>query len=120
MLVHTGWDISFRKRLNDWEIERVALLLGKIGQVSISTTEVDIPLWKHNGNGIFSLKSAYTRGLQVTNTNSQCKWNISGKAAFLPKLSASLGWLSKGLALTQEVLQKKKRIGFKVFSVYGD
>ena len=28
-----GWDISFRRRLNDWEIERVALLLGKIGQV---------------------------------------------------------------------------------------
>ena len=45
---------------------------------------------------------------------------IFGKAAFLPKLCASLGWLSKGLALTQEVLQKKKRIGFKVFSVYGD
>ena len=68
-----GWDISFRRRLNDWEIERVAMLLGKIGQVSISSTEVDIPLWKHNGDGIFSVKSAYTRGFQVTDTNTQCK-----------------------------------------------
>ena len=47
--------------------------MGKIGQVSISSTEVDIPLWKQYGNGIFSVKSAYTRGHQVTNTNTKYK-----------------------------------------------
>lgn len=57
-----------------------------------------MPLWKHNGNGIFSVKIAYKRGLHVTNTNTQYKWNDFYKKTFLPKLSASLDWLSKGPA----------------------
>ncbi|KAH0634712.1 hypothetical protein KY290_035831 [Solanum tuberosum] len=104
-----GWDISFRRCLNDWEIERVALLLGKIGQVSISSTEVDIPLWKYNGNGIFSVKSAYTRGLQVTNTNTQCKWNYFWKSSIPTKVKCFTWLVIKRACLTQEVLQKKKR-----------
>ncbi|KAF3656492.1 putative omega-hydroxypalmitate O-feruloyl transferase-like [Capsicum annuum] len=35
------WDISFRRLLNDWEIEQVALLLGKIDQVFISNAETE-------------------------------------------------------------------------------
>ena len=83
---------KFRRRLNNWEIERVTLLLGNIGQVSISSTEVDIPLWKHNGDGIFSVKSAYTRGFQVTDTNTQCKWNYFWKSS-IPTKVMCFTWL---------------------------
>ena len=33
--IEQGWNISFRRMINVWEIERVAALLGTLGEISI-------------------------------------------------------------------------------------
>lgn len=48
-----GWDLSFRRLLNDWEVERVAELLGKLGGMNINTTVIDRVLLKHIKDGEF-------------------------------------------------------------------
>ena len=42
-----GWDLAFRRLVNDWEVERVAKLLGKIGGISINTNFTDKMVRKH-------------------------------------------------------------------------
>ncbi|KAG5625554.1 hypothetical protein H5410_010772 [Solanum commersonii] len=42
-----GWDLAFRRLVNDWELERVVELLGKIGGMSMDTISTDKMLWKH-------------------------------------------------------------------------
>ncbi|KAF3647188.1 putative TMV resistance protein N-like [Capsicum annuum] len=49
-----GWDISFRRSVNDWEIERVAELLGKLGSINLNTYSSGKIQWKHNKDGLFS------------------------------------------------------------------
>ncbi|WMV55343.1 hypothetical protein MTR67_048728 [Solanum verrucosum] len=59
-----GWDLVFRRLLNDWEVERVAEILGMLGGVTINANATDRMLWKHSKDGLFSVNSAYRRGLQ--------------------------------------------------------
>ncbi|KAG5622408.1 hypothetical protein H5410_007626 [Solanum commersonii] len=54
-----GWDISLRRLLNDWEVERVAVLLEKLAGMIITTTATDKILWKHSKDGVFSVSNAY-------------------------------------------------------------
>ncbi|WMV10712.1 hypothetical protein MTR67_004097 [Solanum verrucosum] len=59
-----GWDLVFRRLLNDWEVERVAEILGMLGGVTINANATDGMLWKHSKDDLFSVNSAYRRGLQ--------------------------------------------------------
>ena len=42
-----------RRLLNDWEVERVAVLLEKLAGMIITTTATDKILWKHSKDGVF-------------------------------------------------------------------
>jgi len=46
-----GWDLSFRRLLNDWEVDRVASFLGKLGGINLVTNAPDRVIWKHNKDG---------------------------------------------------------------------
>ncbi|KAG5585966.1 hypothetical protein H5410_046400 [Solanum commersonii] len=60
-----GWDISFRRLLNDWEVDRVASFLGKLGGTNLVTNAPDRVIWKYNKDGKFTVNSAYKKGIQV-------------------------------------------------------
>ena len=60
--------------LTDWEIERVAALLGTLGGISITTTATDRVLWKLSTDGVFSVKSAYNSGLHEMTSGTQYPW----------------------------------------------
>ncbi|WMV26208.1 hypothetical protein MTR67_019593 [Solanum verrucosum] len=60
-----GWDLSFRSLLNDWEVDRVASFLGKLGGTNLVTNAPDRVIWKHNKDGKFTVNSAYKKGIQV-------------------------------------------------------
>ena len=66
-----GWNLSFRRLLNDWEIERVASLLEKLGGISLDTNATDKVTWKHKKEGKFTVNSAYkiVRDLEVLSIN---------------------------------------------------
>ncbi|KAG5576514.1 hypothetical protein H5410_056648 [Solanum commersonii] len=75
-----GWDISLRRLLSDWEVERVAALLEKLAGMIITTTAIDKILWKHNKDGVFSVNNAYKRGPMGTTGAPKYNWNYFWKS----------------------------------------
>ena len=61
-----GWDIAFGRLVNDWEVEWVVELLGKIGGISMN-----------------SISSVYRRGLQLMAGTQNISETISGMGTFL-------------------------------------
>ena len=60
-----GWDLSFRRLLNDWEVDRVASFLGKLGGTNLVTNAPDGIIWKHNKDDRFTVNSTYKKGIQA-------------------------------------------------------
>ncbi|KAH0765964.1 hypothetical protein KY285_001835 [Solanum tuberosum] len=54
-----GWDLSLRRFLNDWEVDRVANLLHEIGDFTGTTSAPDSMRWKHKKDGNFTVKRVY-------------------------------------------------------------
>ncbi|WMV11987.1 hypothetical protein MTR67_005372 [Solanum verrucosum] len=104
-----GWDLVFRRLLNDWEVERVAEILGMLGGVTINANATDRMLWKHSKDGLFSVNSAYRRGLQVMAGRPTHLWNYFWKGDIPTKVKCFTWLVIKRACLTQEVLQKKGR-----------
>jgi hypothetical protein len=53
-----GWNLSWRRRLFQWEEERVSILLALIGGVRISNVE-DSCRWNLDPSGVFTVNSAF-------------------------------------------------------------
>ncbi|WMV09473.1 hypothetical protein MTR67_002858 [Solanum verrucosum] len=104
-----GWNISFRRRLNDWEIEGVAALLGTLGGISIIPTATDRVLWKLSRDGVFSVKSAYKSGLHEMTSGTQYPWRYFWNSVMHAKVKGFTWLVIRRACLTQEVLQKKGR-----------
>lgn len=47
--------------MNDWEIEKVAEMLQKLGEFKGTSTKSDTIPWKHDRDGRFSVKRLYNR-----------------------------------------------------------
>ena len=54
-----GWDLIFRKFLNDWEVDRVAKLLELLEKFPSITNVPDSLRWKHSKDGAFTVSRAY-------------------------------------------------------------
>ncbi|WMV14072.1 hypothetical protein MTR67_007457 [Solanum verrucosum] len=54
-----GWDLRFRRHLNNWEINRVAELLNTLEQYKDLTPNEDNLFWLPDKQGRFSAGSAY-------------------------------------------------------------
>ncbi|KAL3355533.1 hypothetical protein AABB24_019554 [Solanum stoloniferum] len=60
-----GWDLIFRRLMNDWEVDRVASFLGKLGETNLVTNAPDRVIWKHSKDDKFTVNNAYEKGIQV-------------------------------------------------------
>ena len=47
-----GWNVRFKRLLNDWEIGRVAEMLQMLDDFKGTSLEVDVMIWKHNHDGM--------------------------------------------------------------------
>ena len=56
-----GWNFSFRRLLNDWEIGRVAEMIQTLDDFKGTNLEVDVMIWKHNHDGMLSVNRLYNR-----------------------------------------------------------
>lgn len=86
-----GWNLSFRRLLNGWEIERVVDMLNRIeGYHGVSNSD-DYLVW--NGNNNRSSESAlHIIICQILITLVWCGLgNLSGKSKLHSKCSVSLG-----------------------------
>ena len=74
-----GWDLSFRRLLNDWEVDRVASFLGKLGGTNLVTNAPDRVIWKLNKDGKFTVNCAYKKGIQVGVRGYHHHWKSIGE-----------------------------------------
>lgn len=51
------WNVDLRCGLNDWKVEDLAHLLGKVDPFSLRNDVEDHLIWIYASNGIFSVKS---------------------------------------------------------------
>lgn len=56
---HQGWNMYFRRNLNDWEIDRVADLLKTVDKFEGTSTTANAMCWKHSSAGRFSVMRIY-------------------------------------------------------------
>ncbi|KAG5624659.1 hypothetical protein H5410_009877 [Solanum commersonii] len=80
-----GWDLIFRRALNDWEVDRVAGLLHTLNAFPGVTESPDTPIWKMHKKGIFFcevLKACLThevlqrRGIQICSRTTANLWDM--------------------------------------------
>lgn len=54
-----GWNLEFRRALNDWEISEIAGLLQLLSSFSGTSNCDDKPIWQLHSKGVFTVKSCY-------------------------------------------------------------
>jgi len=56
-----GWNLNFRRHLNDWEVERVVDLLKEVDTFGGTIMEPDRLRWRHSSEGNFTVNKLYKR-----------------------------------------------------------
>lgn len=73
-----GWNLNFRRALNDWEIVRVTEFFNVLEVFKGTSEAEDSIIWKGDNGKCFSVKGAYK--LLCNPGQQQCFWpNLSGK-----------------------------------------
>ncbi|WMV53791.1 hypothetical protein MTR67_047176 [Solanum verrucosum] len=102
-----GWNLSFRRPLNDWEIQRLVDFFGILEQFKGTSTSQDGLFWNHNCNGNFSVKEAYKKFNSFTHQITVWPWELIWKVKIPPKVSCFTWLLAKQAVLTRENLMKR-------------
>ncbi|KAG5616439.1 hypothetical protein H5410_016263 [Solanum commersonii] len=87
-----GWNIIFRRLLNDWEIDGMVECLGLISGFPSTTLEPDRLAWEHHKDGIFSVNRLYNWGLKRCARRSIGPWNTIWKSVAPAKVKC-FTWL---------------------------
>lgn len=114
-----GWDLSFRRLLNDWEIERVAKLLEGVGTFAGTNNTPDAVKWAHSKGGIFSVGRAYRKEGNVQVNNNQRLWKRVWKNSAPTKVKCFTWLVDRKACLTRQVLWKKGKIIISWCSLCG-
>jgi len=102
-----GWNLMFRRALNDWEVERVADLLQALNLFPGINAESDKPVWKLHSRGVFTVKSCYWERNTNHSLTTFWPWKLIWKIK-IPLKVACFTWLViRRACLTHEVLQRR-------------
>ncbi|WMV51343.1 hypothetical protein MTR67_044728 [Solanum verrucosum] len=77
-----GWDLIFRRFLNDWEVERVAKLLDLLENFPGITNAPDSLRWKHSKDGAFTVSRAYKMESPQQHNSKQSLWRKDHARAY--------------------------------------
>ncbi|WMV46725.1 hypothetical protein MTR67_040110 [Solanum verrucosum] len=80
-----GWNLIFRRLLNDWEIDGMVEFLGLIGGFPGTTLEPDRLAWGHHKDGVFSVNRLYNWGLKEVQEDPSDLGTQYGKVWLLPR-----------------------------------
>ncbi|WMV56044.1 hypothetical protein MTR67_049429 [Solanum verrucosum] len=75
-----GWNLTFRRNLNDWEVDRIVELLLKLGEFTGLATEADSIRWKHDSDGKLSVHRLYKREVMTHSGEFLVHGNKYGRA----------------------------------------
>ncbi|KAH0709195.1 hypothetical protein KY284_010622 [Solanum tuberosum] len=102
-----GWDLIFRRALNDWEVDRVAGLLHTLNAFPGVTESPDTPIWKMHKKGIVSVKSCYWSLNSNQAMEMEWPWKLIWKIKVPHKVSGFIWLAIREACLTHEVLQRR-------------
>nr|AAT40556.2 hypothetical protein SDM1_4t00019 [Solanum demissum] len=102
-----GWNIIFRRLLNDWEIDGMVECLGLIGGFPGTTLEPDRLAWGHHKDGVFSVNRLYNWGLKRRAGRSIGPWNTTWKSVAPVKVKCFTWLVARKKCLTHEAMQKR-------------
>ena len=108
-----GWNIIFRRLLNDWEIESVASLLQRLNDFSGLNTNPDKIRWRHDTDGKFSVGRLIRRNLISQPGNIPGPWKQIWKSNIPTKIEGFTWKVCRRACLIQEKLKKR---GFEIVS----
>lgn len=63
-----GWNLSFRRALNDWEIDKLASFYGTLEQFKGTSSEADCLIWLRSKQNKFTLKAELHPGYSQPQT----------------------------------------------------
>jgi len=102
-----GWDLIFRRALNDWEISRVAGLLQVLNPFPGVTEGPDSPIWKLHNKGSFTVKSCYWNMNHNRRMRMEWPWKLIWKIKIPLKVSCFSWLVIRKACLTHERLQRR-------------
>ncbi|WMV46587.1 hypothetical protein MTR67_039972, partial [Solanum verrucosum] len=105
-----GWNLLFRRFLNDWEIEWVSDMLSLIGDFPGTNLETDKLLWRHHTNGQFSVNRMYKMDLATIARKKLGPCSVIWKSVSPTKVKCFTWLVTRGACLTHDKLQKRGRI----------
>ncbi|WMV51891.1 hypothetical protein MTR67_045276 [Solanum verrucosum] len=102
-----GWNLVFRRLLNDWEIEGVIELLNMIEGFPGTNLETDSLLWRQHPDGRFSVNRLYKWDLSVTGGRKTGSWSAVWKSVAPAKVKCFVWLVARRACLMHEALQKR-------------
>ncbi|WMV38706.1 hypothetical protein MTR67_032091 [Solanum verrucosum] len=108
-----GWNITLRRLLNDWEVDRVANLLQRLEDFPGLNINPDAIRWKHDRDGEFSVGTMYKRDLATQPGEIAGPWKQIWKSNTPTKIKCFTWLVCRRACLTQERLKKR---GFQIVS----
>ncbi|WMV40242.1 hypothetical protein MTR67_033627 [Solanum verrucosum] len=102
-----GWDLRFRRHLNDWEVNKIVELLNILGQYKDLNTDEDNLFWNPDEQGRFSIGSAYRSSQRPGTHIGGWPWKMIWKVKIPLKIACFTWLLANQAALTQHNLMKR-------------
>lgn len=108
-----GWNLSFRRLLNDWEIGRVAEMIQTLDDFKGTSLEEDAMIWKYNQDWILSVNRLYKRKVKELPGEISGPWRKIWKNKVPTKVRCFTWLVARRACLTHEKLQRR---GFQIAS----
>ncbi|WMV52954.1 hypothetical protein MTR67_046339 [Solanum verrucosum] len=102
-----GWNLHFRRNLNDWEMCRITEFLVTLAQFSNLSEEEDSLVWNVGSKGCFTVNSAYEDLNTVGFEEVEWPWKMIWKTKIPYKVNCFTWLLAKETVLTHENLNNR-------------
>ncbi|WMV55620.1 hypothetical protein MTR67_049005 [Solanum verrucosum] len=102
-----GWDLRFRRHLNDWEVNKIVELLNILGQCKDLNTNEDSLFWNPDEQGRFSVGPAYRSSQRPGTHIGGWPWKMIWKVKIPFKIACFTWLLANQAALTQHNPMKR-------------
>jgi len=102
-----GWNLKFRRPLNDWEVNRMVELLNILERYKELSNSEDKLIWAPDTQGKFSVGIAYRNSQRTHTQSSYWPWKMIWKVKVPFKVACFTWLLAKQVVLTQDNRMKK-------------
>lgn len=107
MWIGLGWNLTYRRLLNDWEIQRLTAFYNTLEQFTGTSKTEDCVIWQRGRKGKFYVRSAYKEYNHSNNQIGCWPWKLIWKVKISYKVACFTWHLAREAILTQDNLIKR-------------